>query len=387
MSSLMVISSAPAKIVHGKAYLDIKFVEGMRRYSALWDGPVSCILKNSGDTIPFGRIYRQDELPFGLVLMPGNRIASAENIRGYDVLLCSGDDYELLHLAALSRETKQKLVYVIENITETRCQIIALDRSRSFFKRMYSTLWVLKQELRRRRAFRLASGIQANGYPAFEIYRRINSSTMMYLDNRVDEKLLATDIEMEARRQRLMTNAPVRLLHSGRLEPIKGSQDLIPIARRLSSMGVDFNLDIFGTGSLEGEIREGVIRYGLEGRVKLHGVVDFETELVPFARKHADIYLSCHRQSDPSCTYIENMGCGLTVVGYSNRMWSALCEEAGAGWLAPLGDVHALADTVAQAIDDRGRLASFCSVSLRFARSHSFEREFQRRIVHLQSLD
>ena len=43
------------------------------------------------------------------------------------------------------------------------------------------------------------------------------------------------------------------------------------------------------------------------------GVVDFETELVPFTRQNADIFLGCHRQSDPSCTYLEAMGCGVAV--------------------------------------------------------------------------
>jgi glycosyltransferase involved in cell wall biosynthesis len=214
----------------------------------------------------------------------------------------------------------------------------------------------------------------------------MNANTMMYLDNRIGENLLATENEMEARQQRLLNGAPLRLVHSGRLEHLKGSQDLIPIARRLAAKGVDFTLDIFGTGSLEDEIRKGIAEQGLQETVRLNGIVDFESELVPFARQHADIYLSCHRQSDPSCTYIESMGCGLAVIGYANRMWSALCEDSHAGWIAPLGNRNALADAIAEAASDRMRLASYCRAARRFADKHSFEREFTRRIEHLRFL-
>ncbi|MEM6900741.1 MAG: glycosyltransferase [Pseudomonadota bacterium] len=386
MISLLVISSAPATIVDEKPFLDIKFVEGMRYYNALWDGPVSCILKLRADTFPFGQTYAPDELPFHVTLLPDDKGIGRDEIGGHDIVLCSGDNHKYLHLADLCRDTSNKLVFIIEYIPETRRQIIFLDPSRSLPRKLYSLLWTMKQERRRRRAFRIADGIQANGYPASFVYSPMNVNTMTYLDNRVGEKLLATENEMEAREQRLLNGAPLRLLHSGRLEHLKGSQDLVPIARRLAAKGVDFTLDIFGTGSLENEIRKGVAEHGLQDIVRINGAVDFESELVPFARQHADVYLSCHRQSDPSCTYIENMGCGLAVIGYGNRMWSALCRESNAGWVAPLGDAQALADAIVEAAADRQKLVTSCRAARRFAEQHSFENEFQRRIDHLKGV-
>ena len=383
-TSLLVISSAPAAIVDEKPFLDIKFVEGMRYYNDLWDGPVSCILKLRDGTFPFGKIYAPDQLPFNLTLLPGDKGIGIEEISGHDIILCGGDNHEHLHLADICRAARKKLVFIIENIPKTRRQIIFLDPSRNLPRKLYSLLWSMRQERRRRRAFRIADGIQANGYPAFSIYSPMNANTMMYLDNRVGENLLATETEIGAREQRLLSGAPLRLLHSGRLEHLKGSQDLVPIARRLAAKGVDFTLDIFGTGSLEDEIRKGVAEYGLQDSGRLNGAVDFESKLVPFAREHADIYLSCHRQSDPSCTYIENMGCGLAIIGYANRMWSALCQESRAGRVAPLGNAQALADAVVEAAKDRQRLAASCRASRHFAGQHSFENEFRTRIEHLQ---
>lgn len=383
MPSLLVISSAPATMVDDRPFLDRKFVDGMRFYCEAWEGQTSCILNMRGDVFPFGQTYAADQLPFDVTILPEGREIAASDLAGHDIVLGSGDDHQYLHLADICSRTGQKLVFIIEYIVETRRQIIFLDRTRSLPRKIYALLWMLRQEHRRRRAFRLADGIQANGYPAMQAYGPMNPNTVMYLDNRVGEQLLATEAEMAARERRLTAGAPLRLVHSGRLEPMKGSHDLIPIARRLARGGIDFELNIFGAGSLEPEIREGIARHDLQGRVVLNGVVDFETELVPFARENADIYLSCHRQSDPSCTYIESMGCGLAVAGYSNRMWSALCSASGAGWAVPLGNADALADAIAQAARDRQALAACCEAARSFAGAHSFEREFRKRTDHL----
>lgn len=191
---------------------------------------------------------------------------------------------------------------------------------------------------------------------------------------------------MEKKKRDLLGGAPLRLLHSGRLEHMKGSHDLIPIARQLVLKGVDFTLDVFGTGSLESEIQKDIAQHGLQDRVRLRGAVDFETELVPFAKKNSHIYLSCHRQSDPSCSYIENMGCGLAVIGYSNRMWAALCSASKAGWVAPLGNTDALADAITEAAQDRELTAAVCQTAREFAEHHSFENEFQNRVNHMSAL-
>lgn len=112
--------------------------------------------------------------------------------------------------------------------------------------------------------------------------------------------MFATDQEMKSRTQRLLAKEPLRLTHSGRLEPMKGSQDLIAIARELRDSGIAFTIAIFGTGSLLPVIRGQIEKFKLQNQKRINRIVDFETELVPFVRAHGDIYLCCHRQSDPS---------------------------------------------------------------------------------------
>ncbi len=382
MKQLLVISSAPAQVTPDGVVLDKKFLEGMRSYCAGWSGSVHCILQKSG-TVPFGTTVDPSALPFTLQMPGAETQLSRELLSQYDVILCSGDNFRYFYLADLCRDLPVRLYYIIEYILETRLQIVQLDAGLSPLRKLKAMLWTLRQELHRRRAFRQADGLQANGYPADAAYRGLNANTVLYLDNRVRLADMATDTEMAARRAHLEAQAPLRLIHSGRLERMKGSHDLIPIARRLRDRGVAFRLDIFGTGSLEEEIRTGIADAGLQELVHLHGTVDFQSELVPFTRRQSDVFLSCHRQSDPSCTYLEALGCGVAVAGYSNRMWQALQEQSGAGWVAPLGKPDALADVIAAAAEDRADVVSRSAAALAFARQHSFETEFNRRIAHL----
>lgn len=386
MKTLLVISSAPLERRGDRLVLDGKFLDGMAAYCAGWDGPVRGLLQKAGGKVPFGREVAPDDLPFTLEIAPPGTPLTRDRLAGCDVILCSGDTHRYFYLADLCRGLPVRLCYIIEYILETRLQIIDLDPRLSWPRKAYAALWTRRQERRRRRAFARADGLQANGYPAAAAYGGLNARTVRYLDNRIGTAQMATPGEMAARRARLLSGAPLRLVHSGRLEPMKGSQDLVPVARRLKAAGVAFHLDIFGSGSLEGQIRAGVAEAGLQEQVTLHGSVDFAAALVPFTRQTSDIFLSCHRQSDPSCTYLEALGCGVALAGYGNRMWQALAAESQAGWVAPLGDPGALAEALIAADRDRAGIAAACERGRAFAGNHTFETEFGRRLEHLVQL-
>src|SRR6056297_652415 len=365
--------------------LDAKFVSGMEFTCAHWPGRVDCILRDQTSRIPFGAQYAVSDLPFGLQVVDPNEPIDPAGLEDYDVIELSGDMHLDLDLPSLAKQRKlrARLVFVIGYTLETRLQIIGLDRELSALRKLKSAIWTLRQERRRRRAMRTCDAVQTNGYPAHDAYRRLNPDTLLYLDNRMRDGLFASEDEMAARRDRLSRSAPLRLLNSGRLEPMKGAQDLIPFATALRDIGTDFTLDIYGTGSLENEIRGAIAAEHLEEIVKLHAPVDFETELVPLSRSTADIFLSFNRQSDPSCTYLEAMGCGLPVVGYANRMLKRLAETSRAGWTVPLGNVRAMATFVSALTERAETVPQAAENALTFARSHSFESEFLKRQAHL----
>lgn len=383
---LTIVTSATGSQGDGGLLLDKKFAVGMAHYAASWDGPVRCMVPASVRAQPFAGMFQPRDLSFDVQLFDPAKDDLASALTGTDIAMICGDNAGYLPLSESCARRGITTVFTIEYTLKTRLQINGLDRSRSALRKMRSALWLMSAERRRRAAFRQAAGLQANGYPAFQAFRGVNDNTICYLDNRMEDGICATPDDQRNRHRHLTGGGPLRLLHSGRLETMKGSQDLVPIARALRDRKVDFHLTIFGTGSLERSIREDIARHDLAGRVTLNPPVDFNTELVPFARLHADAFLSCHRQSDPSCSYLENMACGLPVFGYANDMWDALKRESGAGWAVPIGHTRAMADMIAKMDKARGEMVQASDRALDFARQHSFEHEFQARVDHLRQL-
>lgn len=382
MAHLLMIAPAPVIEVGDRLRLDVKFVEGMRLQQSHWPSRMTCLLRRGAASIPFGRDYDRADLPFDLRVLDPQEKLQSQHLTGADLVYAGGDDFHCLDLTD-QLSPGQKIVYVIEYTPETRLQILNLDRNRGLVSRLKGRLWLMQQERKRQRAFRAADGLQSNGYPAHDLYGPMNRDALLYLDGRMTPDLFATEDEMAAREAHRAAGGPLRLIFSGRLETMKGAQDLVPVARRLAERGVDFTLDIFGTGSLESEVAAGIATLADPQRVRLHRAVDFETELVPFTRRNADIFLGCHRQSDPSCTYIEAMGCGVAVASYDNRMWQRLNGEAQAGWGAPLGQPYALADRIASVARDPAQIASRSRNAWAFSRNHGFLPEFRRRMEHL----
>jgi glycosyltransferase involved in cell wall biosynthesis len=378
------IAPAPVRqIGDGKVRLDVKFAAGMAFQAAQWDGPVSCMLRVTDHDIPFGDDYDMADLPFDLQIVPADQPIRVDMLQAGDVIAASADMHDALHLAdPAARPAGTRIIYAIEYDLETRLTVLRLQQHRNILRKLRSALWLYQQERRRKAAFRAADAIQANGYPAQQAYAHLAKDTLLYLDGRMSGDMMATLEQQAARAAHLQTGKPIRLVHSGRLEPMKGAQDLIPTVTALHKAGVDFTLDIFGVGSLSGDIKAGASAAGLQDQITLHGAVDFETMLVPFIAENADLFLSCHRQSDPSCTYLETMGCGVPTIGYNNRMWAALSEKSKAGWAVPLGQTAALARKIATFDQDRAPLIAASKDALAFARAHDFESEFNKRMAH-----
>jgi colanic acid/amylovoran biosynthesis glycosyltransferase len=382
--TLLIVATAPVIELGDRLRLDVKFVEGMALHVAKWPGPVRCILRRGATAVPFGAEHDRAGLGFDLVLLDADQPLAPDHLTGARAVFAAADDLPALALGPLARAAGAAMVWSLEYTLETRLRIAAMDPARGMARRVWSMLWNLRAERHRRAALRTADGVQFNGWPAWDAYRAISPRPMLYLDNRMTAAMMANPGDMADRTARLTRGDPLRLIHSGRLEPMKGAQDLLPVMAALRDQGVPATLDIYGTGSLEGAIRDGLPAFG--GAVRLHGPVDFETGLVPASRAGADVFLSCHRQSDPSCTYLEAMACGLAVAGYANRMLARLAAEAGTGALAPLGRPAALARALAGWHRDRAGLVAAQSAALAFASRHDFETEFTARMDHLKAI-
>ena len=386
MSELKVLMIAPAPaIVDGQdILLDTKFATGMALQASLFPGRFDCLLRRFDGAIPFGTTrYDRDAAGFGLHVIEPDAPLTQSDLAGYDIVQCSADDDRNLGIPDVAKGLGAKLAGTLEYTLATRLDINAAEQGRNWPRRLVRNVR-LRLRHRRRLAFLAAmTSLQANGYPAFDLCKAYDPNTLLFLDNRMTRDLYGTGSDMAARRERLLSGAPLRLVFSGRLERLKGAHDLLPVAAILQQKGVPFTLEIFGVGSLQEELAEGIARSDLSGQVSLHAPLDFETGLVPHLCKNADIFLCCHRQADPSCTYIESMAAGLTVAGFDNEMWRALHEDSGCGALAPMGNHAALAGRVTEMHENRERLASDCERALEFAQGHGFEALSARRMEHL----
>lgn len=363
--------------------LDDKFVAGMAAHRRDWDGPVHAVMRESAVPPPFGRSHDPASLGFDLTIL-GPGVPAAEALRGeIGLVLASADAVDQLGLGQACRSRGIPVVFGIEYTLGTRLAIALMDPSRGRARRIWSAGWHLRKELRRRSALRQADGIQMNGFPADRLYRQLHKCALRYLDNRMRADMMATAPDMAARADRHRARAPLRLIHSGRLEPMKGADLLVPLSHALDGLGLAYTLDIYGEGSLAPVIARAIADDRASGRLRLHPPLPFEDGLVPVSRREADMFVSLHTQSDPSCTYVEAMGCGLPVAGFANQMLGPLVAESGGGWTVPMRDIGALARLIAHLDVDRAELARAAEAGLGYARRHDFDTEFTARMDHL----
>ncbi|TNF58787.1 MAG: glycosyltransferase, partial [Burkholderiales bacterium] len=227
------------------------------------------------------------------------------------------------------------------------------------------------------------AGLQCSGTPTHDIYRDLCRDTMLFFDNRVQGKDVISDPALDAKLARLRQGHPLRLVFGGRLIAMKGVLELPRVAAELARAGVSFTFDIFGSGPLLGALEERIRAAGLQDRMQLRGVLDFDSGWVPWLRDNADLFICCHPQGDPSSTYPEVMSCGVPIAGYDNEAFRGVVRESGSGWLAPARDAAALARVVARLDTDRGAIAEATRRARDFARMHAFEPTFARRSAHI----
>lgn len=369
--------------IGNELYFDRKFHDGVLAYCACWPGRLRLAIRVTNTVAPqFGLVlFQADTFPAEVAILQPDQLIDLNHLKGVDVVLASGDSFEDLHLAALCRRQRIKCIYGIEYTLETRLQIAAISAI-SPWRKLKTTAWLLLKERKRLQAFRQSDGLQANGTPAYEAYARLVPSTTLYFDTRNTAAMGITDDELAARLAYLDQNAPLRLAFSGRLVSMKGADHLVEIAYQLKKFDVPFSFDIFGSGDLLPMMQSKIDQYQLNANVRLRGAVDYAAELVPFMKTHVDLFICCHRQSDPSCTYLETYACGVPIIGYDNKAHQGILSRYDAGWAIKMNDIKGCADLIARLMSNRREIKYKAVRAARFAQQHTFESMIKKRIGH-----
>lgn len=377
------LEAAPSD--NGGFLLTRKFIDGIDAYAARWPGPVRVLLRRatSRDTNLDPMAVHPDEVSFGLDWYPDNETDLIAHL-GHARAVLASLVYQHTHLANICSAIQTPLTHITEYTLPTRRQIIRAETSNPLL-RWRRQWWTTQLEKRYQASLALANGVQCNGAPTYNTYRAVNRNPLLYFDSRVTADMLAQPGLIRTRCSKLQDGAPLRLAYSGRLIAMKGADHLPKVAIELKRLGIPFELEIFGDGSLAPHIARDIERLGLVDNVHLRGVVDFKTVLVPHVSAQTDLFVCCHAQGDPSCTYLETMSCGVPIVGYANEALAGVIEASRAGWSTPTGSPHQLAQRIAQLNENRAAIAEAGLRAREFAAEHTFEQTMDRRVDHIQA--
>ncbi|MDL2317239.1 glycosyltransferase family 4 protein [Desulfovibrio sp. OttesenSCG-928-A18] len=140
-----------------------------------------------------------------------------------------------------------------------------------------------------------------------------------------------------------------KLMCASRLEPKKQQDLLIDAFYLVHEKFKDWELDIWGSGSLKKKLRKKIAEYKLEGRVHLRGLcADIEAEYAT-----ADIYCISSRYEGFPNVLLEAMSRGLPCVGLAGCPGvNVLIKDGFNGFLAPEASAQSLADKLSLLMDD-----------------------------------
>lgn len=386
---LTFIHDNPVCVREGRLYADRKFHSGMQRYQSLIAEPLCAINPASTDGpqsidvvgVPLDELGYQ-VLPLRLKNMrPIEEDLSALRDQIKRSTLVCGTSFGA---AALARSLGKPYVAVFEYDLKTRLDVLVSERNAAGnFKTAYRMLCCLRDFVADIQIWRGAYAVHCNGYSMYEAVRPWARERLRFLDSRMS---LGDVISEEALATRLAGRAgrPLRLIFSGRYEPMKGSLDAVAVAVECLKRGYDIELVCYGAGSLKDEMIRLAASSPRAGRISVNGPVPFP-ELVKLTRD-CDVFVCCHVQADPSCTYVESFGAGLPIVGYANKMHRLLQADANAGYYSPVGDVAGVADSIGRLITDDGLLEKLSRYARAFAAAHCFEQEFDKRVASLSAI-
>lgn len=375
---LTFVHSNPALLRDGRLHVDRKFLTGMLRNAKSIDAPIVTIhprLEVPDSTMDLIEVPCAS-LPFKVMTALPGAVPDAA-LRGLV------DRSELVYgslewgVDTLVREARIPYVLVLEYDLETQVNVTTSQVSNPLRK--------LVRKLRCTAAFhrdavpqmRGAAALHCNGFPVYDESARYNDERLLYLDSRMSADMVIGESQLLARLAARRERGRVRLLYSGRYEPMKGSIDAVKVAIECLRRGLDIEFHSYGQGGLRDTMRALAAQSPAPERIVVHDAIPYP-DLVERSRDF-DAFISCHVQSDPSCTYLESLGSGLPIVGYANRMWSRLAAECGCGAATPIGNPVAAAEALGALMSDADRLDALSLKARRYSLDHTFEHEFSLR--------
>lgn len=373
------------RIEKGMVYADRKFFNGMRLYVENIKTPLTSVHPKLGITeeVMDGIEIPVSELGFSIIAIDSNEDSKKIDKELNVVIGNSSLVYGNTYWSNTRICKKLNIPYVLFLETDIRTQIsVNTLHLPNLFRRVARTIRIIIQHCTVEiPAIRSARVLHCNGYPVYNETRALNKSQLLYFDSRMSlEQIIPKDkleLRMESR-----GNRRIKLLFSGRYEKIKGALDCVKVAVECIRRNLNIELHCFGQGRLREDMLREVQLANASDRIFIHDSIPYP-ELVQRSYEF-DIFICCHVQSDPSCTYLEAFGAGLPIVGYANRMWQHLSLASKVGFATKIHRPELVADSISKLIANPVCLDSMTHLAREFAMAHTFEHEFSLRTDSLR---
>jgi colanic acid/amylovoran biosynthesis glycosyltransferase len=386
---LTMIHNNPARIENGRFVIDRKFHLGMQKYVESISAPLLTIHPegDAGQKVMDAVQIPVEDLGYQVMTvkldgagqpLPQEQARMREAIAKSKLVTCYG-----LGVPQMARAAGVPYVMVLEYDLRTQLTVTTAPVKSPLRKAVRSARCIWRYVTDDTPSMRHAHSLHCNGYPIYEATERLNPQRLLYLDSRMSSDLVIGADELAQRLQRRGSGGPLRLLFSGRYEPLKGAVDAVKVAAECLRRGMDVEMHTYGQGSQRDEMRRIAELPANRGRIHVHDAIPYP-ELVERS-KGFDVFVCCHIQGDPSCTYLESFGGGLPIVGYANRMWRGLQATSKAGFSSPMKQPERVADDVMKLAGDKALLERMSTQAREFALAHSYEHEFERRTKALNA--
>jgi glycosyltransferase involved in cell wall biosynthesis len=146
-------------------------------------------------------------------------------------------------------------------------------------------------------------------------------------------------------------DGPVRLLFVGRFNAFKNVEALLEAAGQLKAKGIDnFELQLIGDGERRSNLERLTVEKQLTRHVHFLGWVDRKAIVDRY--RQADLFVTATTWEGMPNTVLEAMACGLPVVATRASGLQELVREGVNGYLVDLNDSAALANCLAELIDN-----------------------------------
>lgn len=209
-------------------------------------------------------------------------------------------------------------------------------------------------------------------------------------DDLVRRGLVASDIEViengvdpEVLRPAPERDAEPTLVYLGRLQRYKRVDLVIRALARVRAEGVPARLRVAGRGEAERDLRRLVAELGLEAHVDFLGFIADEAKRPLLARSWVHVLAS--PKEGWGITNLEAAACGTPTVASDSPGLRDSVVDGETGFLAPHGDVAALAEKIARLVRDPALLDRMGAAARRFAEERSWNAQAARLERYLEA--